>query len=76
MLTPEETRVLHYLHEYPDATAEGMARACLPGASAEWVDRIASNLDWLGYAIVYHGPGGEVAALQITDQGRRAVSAG
>ncbi len=74
MLTFEEISVLHYLQENPGATATEMARKCLSGALAEWLDRIASNLDWLGYAIVYHEPGGEVSGLQITERGRRAIA--
>lgn len=74
MLTPEEFTVLHYLHHHPGATAASMALECLPGQSANWIDRIASNLDWLGYVIVYQGAEGDVSGMQITDRGRRALA--
>jgi len=73
MLTAEETSVLHYLRQHPTATAAELARACLPGAAAGWLARVASNLVWLGYVVAYHGPDGQPAALQITERGRGAV---
>jgi len=72
MLTPEETSVLRYLQGHATATAADLARECLPGTPPEWVGRITSNLDWLGYAIVYPASGG-ASALQITERGRLAV---
>jgi hypothetical protein len=76
MLTPEELRVLSYLAKHLTAAINDLARACLPGASAEWLERVVSNLDWLGYLILYHGPGGQPAAVQITEQGRQQVTQG
>jgi hypothetical protein len=71
MLTPEESKVLSYLAHHLSAAVSDLARSCLPGASAAWLERVVSNLDWLGYLILYHGPGGEPAAVQITEQGLR-----
>jgi hypothetical protein len=76
MLTLEEMNVLRYLQGHLNATLAELARACLPGSSAGWVERVASNLDWLGYVVLYSGPDGTPAALQITDQGRGAISGG
>jgi hypothetical protein len=45
----------------------------LPGTPPEWVERIISNLDWLGYVTVYPGPGGTAAALQVTHKGLAAA---
>jgi hypothetical protein len=55
------------------AAVADLARVCLPGASAEWLERAVSNLDWFGHVILYHGPGGEPAAVQITEQGRQVA---
>ncbi len=74
MLTPEEMRVLSYLARHLTAAVQDLARACLLGVSPEWLERVVSSLDWSGYVIVYHGPGGEPAAVQITEQGRQQVS--
>ena len=70
MMTAEETKVLAYLRRQPHATLAEVTRACLPGASREWVDRVVANLNWLGYITVYRGRDGEPAALQITGKGR------
>ncbi len=70
-LTAEEARVLRYLQGHLVASAKELARACLPGASGGWLERVTANLEWLGYVIAYPGPGGEVAALQLTDRGRQ-----
>jgi hypothetical protein len=40
---------------------------------AKWLARVVSNLDCLGDLILYHGPGGEPAAVQITEQGRQVA---
>jgi hypothetical protein len=69
MITPEEARVLNYLRRALSAPAADVARACLPGATADWVHRVIANLDWFGYVIVYYGRSGEPTALQITDKG-------
>jgi hypothetical protein len=73
LLTAEETSVLRYLQGCPTATVVELDRACLPGGSIGWVDRVALNLDWFGFVVAYHGSDSQVAALQITDRGRRAV---
>jgi DNA-binding MarR family transcriptional regulator len=69
MMTSEETRVLEYLRRHGSVAVSEVARACLSGASPEWVDRVVANLDWLGYVAVHHGPEGEPVALQITEKG-------
>jgi hypothetical protein len=73
MMMPGERRVLAYLRRHPGATVADVARACLPGTPPGWVDRIISNLDWLGYLTVYPGPGGTAAGLQITAKGMAAA---
>ena len=47
----------------------------LSGASPEWVDRVVTRLDWLGYVAVLRGPGGEPVTLQITERGMEKVAA-
>jgi len=69
MTTSEELRVLTFLHRHGTASLAVLARACLPGLPAEWVDRVVSNLDWLGYVTVY-GEGSGQAVLQLTEKGR------
>ncbi len=69
MMTPEERRVLEYLQRHSSALVADVARACVAGASPEWVDRVVANLDWLGYVAVHHGPDGEPVALQVTRKG-------
>jgi hypothetical protein len=69
MLTIEETKVLAYLRGHPFASAAEVARACLPGASPDWVARVVANLDWLGHLTTYQGPDGRLAAVQITEKG-------
>jgi hypothetical protein len=69
MMTGEERRVLAYLRRHLSAPVAEAGRACLSGASQEWVDRVVANLDWLGYVAVHRGPGGEPAVLQITPKG-------
>jgi hypothetical protein len=73
VLMPGEAKVLAYLHERRWATVGDVAGACLPGAPRESVERLVSNLDWLGYVTRYPGPGGTAATLQITAQGAAAV---
>jgi hypothetical protein len=73
VLTPEEARVLRYLGEHASAPLADVARLCLPGSSPEWVDRIISNLDWLGYLTVLGGPDSVSAVVQITDRGRTCI---
>ena len=69
MTTSEELRVLTFLHHHGTASIAVLARSCLPGLPAEWVGRIVSNLDWLGYVTVY-GEGSGQAVLQLTEKGR------
>ena len=69
MLTNEEVKVLSYMRGHHYASAAEVARACLPGASLDWVARVVSNLDWLGHLATYHSPDGRLAALQITEKG-------
>jgi len=69
MMTPEEAKVVAYLRTHSSASVAEVARACLPGPSREWVNRILANLDWLGYITVYPGKDGNPAAMQITDAG-------
>jgi hypothetical protein len=73
MLTAEETSVLRYLESHPNATVADLTRACLLGSAVGWMDRVASNLDWLGYVVLFPDPGGTLATLQITDRGRNAI---
>lgn len=74
MLTPEQSRVLDYLRKHPAAMVDEVARACLPGSSPGWLDRVLTELDWLGYVTVVSGAGGP-AFLQITDRGRAQARA-
>jgi hypothetical protein len=71
--------VLAYLRRHLTATATEVARACLPAAPPDWINRIVAELDWLGYVTVFPGPDGEPHALQLTDKGKahaaRAVPA-
>ena len=77
MMTPEETRVLDYLRTHPSASVADVARNCLAGeATAEWVERVVANLDWLGYVALYHGLNGSSAALQITENGLTHLAKG
>jgi hypothetical protein len=71
MMTAEETQVLSYLRQRPFAAATDVARSCLADASPEWIGRVISRLDWFGYVVVFYGPSGGLAALQITDKGLR-----
>ncbi len=68
-MMPEEANVLAYLRGRHCAAVPQLAAACLANAGPHWVGRVVSNLEWLGYVAVYYGPGGEPAALQITDKG-------
>jgi hypothetical protein len=63
-----------YLKTHPGADAGDLTRACLAGASAGWLERVAADLDWLGYVVAFRGPDGGLAALQITDRGLRQVA--
>jgi len=63
----EEQRMIDYLRGKGMVRVDAVARDCLPGATAEWVDRVVANLDWLGYVVVYHGSDGGPSALQLTD---------
>ncbi len=74
MLSQEEFRVLAYLTQQVCGTAATIARACMPGASAEWFERILSNLDWLGYISIFHGPDGKPIVVQVTSTGLSAAS--
>jgi hypothetical protein len=69
MLTAEETQVLYYLRRRPLGAVTELARSCLAGASPEWVGRVVARLDWFGYVVAFYGPGGSLAALQITERG-------
>jgi hypothetical protein len=71
MMTAEETQVLSYLRRRPFAAVADVSRSCLADSSPEWVRRVISRLDWFGYVVVFYGPGGGLAALQITDKGLR-----
>jgi hypothetical protein len=62
------------LHERRLATVGDVAKACLSGALRESVERLVSNLDWLGYVTRYPGPGGAAATLQLTAKGVAAAS--
>jgi hypothetical protein len=73
MMMPGELNVLSYLRRHPGATVADLNQNCLPGTPPEYVGRIISNLDWLGYVTVYPGPGGTAAALQITSKGLEAA---
>ena len=61
--------MLTFLHHHGTASIAVLARSCLPGLPAEWVGRIVSNLDWLGYLTVY-GDGSGQEVLQLTEKGR------
>jgi hypothetical protein len=69
MLTAEETQVLSYLRRRPYAAVTEVAHSCLAGGSPEWVGRVVARLDWFGYVVAFYGPGGSLAALQITERG-------
>jgi hypothetical protein len=69
MMTAEETQVLSYLCRRPFAAVADLSRSCLADASPEWVTRVIARLDWFGYVVAFYGPGGGLAALQITDRG-------
>jgi hypothetical protein len=69
MLMAEEYRVLGYLRKHRSATVVDLARACLGGATPDWVGRALAQLDWLGYVTLYYGPHAEPALVQITDKG-------
>ncbi len=73
MMMPGELNVLSYLRQHPGATVADLNRNCLPGTPPEYVGRIISNLDWLGYLAVYPGPGGTAAAVQVTPKGLAAT---
>ena len=69
MLTHEETRVLSQLRARPILSLEKVCESCLPGASPEWVKRVLSNLEWLGYVVVYYDEAGEPSTVQTTERG-------
>jgi hypothetical protein len=71
MFTLEEARVLGYLQQKVTAPLADVARACLPGASPDWVKRVMSELEWLGYVVIYYDPAGEPTAVQTTERGLR-----
>jgi hypothetical protein len=73
MMMPGERKVLAYLRRHPGATVADVARACLPRTPPEWVGRIISNLDWLGYLAASPGPGGTAAGLRSRRKGVAAA---
>ena len=73
-MTPEEARVLSFLHKRLTAPAAEVARACLHGGSIEWLNRVVARLEWFGFVNVFYGPNGEATAVQITDQGMRQLA--
>ena len=75
MLTPEETKVLDYLRTRAGAATAEVARVCLPGASPDWLARILSNLDWLGYLITFPDADGNPAFLQLISKADQCGSA-
>jgi hypothetical protein len=82
MLTPEETRVLCYLHKHAFSPIAEVLLRCFPGATVDWAKRIIANLEWLNNLTVFYDPRGEPLALQITEKGQalarslRSASAG
>jgi hypothetical protein len=73
MLTPEETRILHYLDRHVSASVAELARACLSRAGSAWLHRVVGHLDWLGYVTLYRRGDEGPALVQLTDQGRSHV---
>jgi hypothetical protein len=73
MLTPEETRILHYLDRHGSASVLELARACLSRAGSAWLDRVIGHLDWLGYVTLYPRAEEGPALVQLTDHGRSHV---
>jgi hypothetical protein len=69
MLTPEEVRVLNYLRRQLCAGLKSVVQSCLPGSTPAWVERVVSDLEWLGYVTVYHGADGQPVTLEITENG-------
>ncbi len=69
MLMPEERKILSYLRKHFTATADELSRACLPGVSRDWLERILANLDWLGYLSLYPGQDSDSALFQVTAKG-------
>ncbi len=68
-MMPEEVKVLSYLRRHIYASVRDVAAVC----GQAWITREVAELDWLGYVTVFYGPGGEPAALQITERGLRRV---
>ena len=71
MLTYEESKVLSYLRKRVLSRTQDLARACLPGATPEWVGRVLADLEWLGYIVVFSDPKGRPHAVQPTEEGLR-----
>jgi len=69
MLTPEETRVLCFLHRHTFTPVAELLQRCFPGAPAEWARRVIANLEWLNNVTVYYNRQGEPLALQLTEKG-------
>jgi hypothetical protein len=69
MLTPEQERILHHLHARLIVPTAELAAACLPGASAAWVNRVLGDLEWLGYVVVYYDAAGLPRTVEMTERG-------
>ena len=65
MLTYEEAEVLCYLRGRRAATLDDVAAACLR-TSAEWAERVVTELEWMGLVTVFPG---RPPALQLTERG-------
>jgi hypothetical protein len=70
MLTHEQARVLRFLRRGMTCNLEEICRACLPGASPDWTNRVLGDLEWLGYIVVLCDVTGRPAAVETTERGR------
>jgi DNA-binding MarR family transcriptional regulator len=66
MTTPEEARVLAFLHRHPLTTVEDLARSC--GQATASVARVLSQLEWAGCVVVYRDRAGGYTGVQLNDQ--------
>ncbi len=69
MLTPEESKILAYLHNHTFSPVADLLRRCFPGAPADHARRVIANLEWLNNLTVFYDREGEPLALQITEKG-------
>jgi hypothetical protein len=69
MLTPEETKVLHYLYKQTFSPMADVLLRCFPGSPVDWAKRVIANLEWLNNLTVFYDRGGEPLALQLTEKG-------